>query len=261
MTNKIIHNFDNRRNIALPGNEEDTITFAVNHFIGSAQNAIEAKGSFSVALSGGSTPKKIFQQLALPKHREAIQWERVYLFWSDERSVSPEDPDSNYKMAMDAGLALLPIPKNQIHRMVAEKDIKQNAKEYENCLKKHLGKTNLDLVMLGMGDDGHTASLFPGTKALNISNCYIVANEVPSKKTWRMTFTYPLINSANEIVIYVIGKNKKERLASVLLDHSDSAPSGKVGTSNHPALWIIDDAGAEKLLESWNYKKQTRNAI
>lgn len=244
-----IYPFDDRRDIALPGNEEQTIAFAVHHFLSLAKTAIHNKGAFFVALSGGSTPKKIYQQFLLPKNYDAIDWSLVHLFWSDERSVPPDHPDSNYKMAMDAAFSQLPIPKGQIHRMHAEKDIEKNALAYESLIKK-IGYP-LDLIMLGMGEDGHTASLFPHTKALTVNDHLVVANFVPSLNTHRMTFTFPLIHEAHATTIYVLGQNKQEQLKSVLLEKGSTAPIAKVGTKKHPSLWIIDDTASQLLLEQW----------
>lgn len=230
---------DERRNLICPGNSEETIQFAVEHFIKTAKAAIDQQGAFFVALSGGSTPKKIYARL--PSFQNAIDWKRVYVFWSDERSVPPSDPDSNYHMAMENGLKSLPIPKKQIFRMCAEADIEMNALLYENQIKTTLDGKPFDLIMLGMGDDGHTASLFPGTRGLHIQDRLVIANEIPQKKTWRMTFTLPLINAAKLAVFYVLGENKKERLSAVLHDPTLSAPAARVGTKAHPALWVIDD--------------------
>ena len=251
MIDYFICKFDERRHLAFPGTHDNTIAFAVSHFISVAQNAIENHDAFFVALSGGSTPQKIFQELALPHNREAIDWSRVYLFWSDERAVPPDHADSNYKMAMDSGLSKLPLKKEHIFRMQAETNGEKHALEYEKIIKETLHGADFDLIMLGMGEDGHTASLFPHTKALEISHRLVVINEVPQKKTYRMTFTFPLINSAHNIVVYVLGKEKAARLKEVFLDDPMTLPSSHVGTDNHPALWIIDDAAGKELLSCW----------
>lgn len=230
---------DERRKIIVPGDEETTVQYAVDHFVTLAQRAIVDHGAFFVALSGGSTPKRIYAEL--PKYKDVVDWKRVFLFWSDERSVPPEDPESNYHMAMTSGLEKLGIPDNQIFRMHAEVDIEENAKAYEKQIRKTIGIRTFDLIMLGMGDDGHTASLFPGTKGLTVQDRLVIANEVPQKNTWRMTFTFPLINSA-QAVFYVLGKNKAKPLASVF--QGDSLPAARVGTREHPALWIVDNAAA-----------------
>lgn len=242
---------DERWAIIVPGDKDLTITFSVNHFISSGKVAIQDHDHFYVALSGGSTPKTIFEQLSKPPYSEMLDWNKVSLFWSDERSVPPADKDSNYHMAMEAGLKNLPIPSAQIHRMVAETNIEENAANYEDLIKNTLKDNPFDLIMLGMGPDGHTASLFPNTEALKETEKWIVANEVPQKNTTRMTMTYPCINSAKNIVIYVLGDSKKEMAASLLLyqEHAKSLPIYKVGVREHKALWVLDEAAGQIFLE------------
>lgn len=234
--------FDDRRHLIIAGDHAETITFALEHFIETANQALTARGAFCVALSGGSTPKEIYQKLASPLYRTRIDWARVHLFWSDERSVPPTSAESNYHMAMEAGLNTLPIPKEHIHRMVAEEKIEENAAQYEALVKER----TFDLIMLGMGEDGHTASLFPGTEALNETKRLVVPNHVPQQNTWRMTFTYPLINAAKQTAIYVLGGEKKERLLAVLKPKPEDPPYPiqKIGTREHPALWIVDKEAA-----------------
>lgn len=241
--------FDQRRLIALPGGHDETIHFAVENWIEMANGSITDHGFFAVALSGGSTPKKIFQELA--KRPDAIDWSKVYLFWSDERSVPPSDPDSNYRMAIEeGGLGNLPIPKNQIYRMIAESDIEANAIGYEALIQGKLGAHPFDLIMLGMGDDGHTASLFPHTEALKAKEKLVVANYIPQKKTWRMTLTYPCINNARHVCLYVLGAKKAAMLERVLTSslNYEEYPSQNIGTRSNPALWIVDLEASKNLM-------------
>src|SRR3990167_9359605 len=240
--------FDPRRKIFICNNESVMVDFAVNHFIACAKHAIKKYGSFFVALSGGSTPKLIYRKLS-SDYRNAIDWKKVVLFWSDERSVGIDHPDSNYKMAIDSGLGNLSIPSHQIFRMEGEKNALHGAEEYEKLLYQKLGKRPFDLIMLGMGEDGHTASLFPDTTALGEKDRRVVANWVEKLQTWRITFTIPWINQAENTVLYVIGTKKKERLYDVLYDKSDSYPASKIGTLMHPALWIVDKEASELLLK------------
>lgn len=244
--------WDERRELIVPGDNTLTLAFCVEHWLSVGQAAIQERGSFAVALSGGSTPKAIYERLSQPHNVERLDWTKVLLFWSDERAVPPDHPDSNYRMAMEAGFNKLPIPKTQIFRMEAEVEIEANAKKYEETIKQVRKGRPLDLIMLGMGDDGHTASLFPHTAALKVNDRLIVANEIPQKKTWRMTMTFPCINTSSNAVIYVLGASKKHMLAEVLQskDDTDRLPSQGVGTKEHPALWIADDAAAELLLKS-----------
>lgn len=245
----IIHSFDERRNIFIAPDKEAAVEYAVSHWITAAQSAIEKRGAFFAALSGGSTPNAIFALLA-KKSAKAIDWNKVHLFWSDERSVPPDNSESNYKMAMDAGIQSLPIPSTQIHRMVAEKGV-SGAEEYERLLLKTLPQGIFDLVMLGMGNDGHTASLFPHTSALHENRTLVVRNFVPSKNTWRMTLTFPCINHARETVLYVLGKDKAEMVLKVFKGPymPDEFPVQRIGTAAHKALWIMDKPAAAALLD------------
>lgn len=238
--------FDERRDILIIGDREKTFAFCAEHFIETANKAIEDHGMFYVAISGGSTPKGIFKQLATPENRKRIPWKKVMLFWSDERSVPPDHPESNYQMAMEAGLANIGILKENIFRMVAEKDIQENAEAYDHLIKTKVPSGSFDLLMLGMGDDGHTASLFPHTHGLQSQDKLAVANFVPAHETWRMSLTYECINAAKNIVIYVIGKAKSQTLQAVLTGPytPDDLPIQKVGTPEHRALWIVDKDAA-----------------
>lgn len=241
--------FDDRRDILIVGNREKTFAYCVENFIETANKAIEDHGMFYVAISGGSTPKGIFNLLAKPENQKRIPWNKVMLFWSDERSVPPEHSESNYRMAMDAGLAMIGILKENIFRMVAEKDIEANAEAYENLIRTKVPSARFDLLMLGMGDDGHTASLFPHTHGLQSQDKLVVANFVPAHDTWRMSLTYKCINAAKNIVIYVIGKGKCQTLQAVLTGPytPDDLPIQKVGTPEHRALWIVDRDAATDL--------------
>lgn len=260
MDKKHLYSFDPRRKIYIGENEMAAVTFATDHFITIAKDALEEKGAFFVALSGGSTPKKIYQMLA-NHHRSSIDWSKVYIFWSDERSVPPDHPDSNYKMAMDHGMNSLGIPQNQIFRMHGEKNAIDGAKQYEATIDRVLKNHSFDLIMLGMGDDGHTASLFPKTKALHEKNARVCANYVDSKKTWRITFTFDWINEAKNIAIYVLGDRKKERLFDVLFDKSNSYPASKIGTIVHPAIWIVDKAAAKEILKHFDQQEGFKKAV
>lgn len=248
MTFEPYHMLDLRRKIALPGDHDITLAFAADLWAQIADESIQEHGFFAVALSGGSTPKKIFQKLCTMEER--VDWSKVFLFWSDERSVPPTHPDSNYRMALEeGGLSKLPIPKNQIFRMVAEEEIEANAKAYEDVILDKLGSHPFDLVMLGMGDDGHTASLFPHTEALKTKGRLVVPNFIPQKNSWRMTFTYECINRSLHICLYVTGTTKAEILEKVLLGPNDpeAYPSQLVGTQTNPALWIVDSEAGKNL--------------
>jgi 6-phosphogluconolactonase len=227
--------------VATLPSRETAVAFAAAHLLETGQRAIDERGLFSLALSGGSTPKAIFAKLSEPDVIPLLDWSRVLLFWSDERNVPPDHADSNYHNAMQWGLKALPLREEHIFRMHAESDLEVNAAAYEHLLKE---KTQgvLDLTMLGMGGDGHTASLFPNTKALEVTDRLVTANQVPQLETQRMTFTFPCINASRATAIYVLGEEKRERLTEVLKGPEDHYPVQRVGTDERPALWITDVA-------------------
>lgn len=234
--------------IIVPGNADETIDYCVEDFIKTANDAIKDHGYFAVALSGGSTPKNIYQKLAQEK-KDALDWSKVWLFWSDERAVPPTDPESNYHMAMEAGFKSLPIPESQIFRMVAEDDIEMNAKKYEELIRRKIPSKRFDLMMLGMGDDGHTASLFPKTHALHADGRLVVANFIPDKDVWRMSVTFDCINDSAKTVVAVLG-SKKASVLEYVFDgpfQPDHLPIQGVGTETKPAHFILDNAAAADL--------------
>lgn len=240
-----VFSYNDRANLAIGKTPEAAVALAVDHFLDLAKKAINEHGAFHVALSGGSTPKAIFEKFT----PDQLDWSKVHLYWGDERAVPPEDPESNYRMAMEAAFNRLPVLKENIHRMVAEKDIEEEAGAYQEILKKYLPHGKFDLIMLGMGDDGHTASLFPETHALTDRREWVTANYIPQKNCWRMTLTYPCINQAKAIVVYVIGKGKAEKVAEVIDGKLNpiELPIQGVGSPSHKPLWIMDAAAASHL--------------
>ena len=235
--------------LLVPGDYSATLHFCVEHFINTCRDAIQDHGQFFVALSGGSTPKAIYELLCQPPYSSEIEWSKIHLFWSDERSVPPTSPDSNYHMAMKAGFEKMLFVPEHIHRMVAETDIEKHALQYEKKILKTLQGQSFDLIMLGMGEDGHTASLFPETEALKAKGRLVVANHVPQKETWRMTLTFDCINDAANTVFYVMGKSKAEMMARVFTG-KPTLPCQKIGTSDNPALWIADEEAASLIPSS-----------
>lgn len=231
--------FDERRNIALPGGSKEALDFAVEQWLALAKKAIEEKGLFTCALSGGSTPKSIYKALALQK--AALDWSKVELYFSDERTVPLDNPESNYHMAWEAGFKELVKP-SQLFPMYVASEPQEAACAYDRLIS---GKV-FDLVMLGMGDDGHIASLFPYTHALRCEERDVIANFLPEKETWRITLTYPAINRATAITLYVFGSNKAERVKEVFTAPYDPTrlPAQKIGTPENKALWILDKEAA-----------------
>jgi 6-phosphogluconolactonase len=243
----MIESFDDRRDISISDDKQKAIAFSVDHFLEIGKKAIATRGAFTVALSGGSTPKAIFE--ALSHEKNALDWEKVLLFWSDERCVPPDHPDSNYKMAMDSGLSTLGIPKENIFRMRGEDQPEIASKAYDLLINEEVPDKTFDLVMLGMGPDGHTASLFPKTHALHTKGHLCTANFLPQKDTWRLTLTYDCINQARNIALYVLGEGKAEMVNTVLNGPSDpdTYPVQRIGTPKTSALWILDRAAAANL--------------
>lgn len=248
----LIINFDERRDIIIPGNVEETVHFCTRQFLQVGQDAIAQHGLFTVALSGGQTPHAIFKELSKPNYQQALDWTKVLCFWSDERSVPPNHPESNYFNAMQAGLAILPLLPENIFRMPADGEIEDNALAYEQLIRQKVPSLRFDLIMLGMGEDGHTASLFPRTHGLHTTDRLVIANYVPQKKTWRMSLTYECIHMANLIYIYAIGANKANMVSEVLLGpyEPDNLPVQRIGTPSHKALWILDKAASEQLMHA-----------
>ena len=183
-----------------------------------AEEAIALSDRFTLGLAGGSTPKVLYEVLA-EGYRGSIDWARVEVFFGDERCVPPEHEQSNYRMAREALLSKVPIPGDNIYRMRGEIDPEEAAKEYGMMLKEKFGDGGLDMILLGMGEDGHTASLFPGTAAVGETHHRCVANYAENSttgKSWRITLTAPFINRSREVILLVAGAGKAMVLAEVL---------------------------------------------
>ena len=216
-----------------------------------ARERIQAQGRFTIALSGGSTPHHLYQVLASPEYAQSIAWDRWHVFWSDERCVPPDHKDSNYRMAREALLDHVPLPPNQVHRMRGEATPQDAAEEYEKELRQLFQPSEpvLDLVLLGIGEDGHTASLFPGTDALREERRLVVANRVAQINTHRITFTLPLINMANAIAFLVSGAPKAQALRQVVEPGSneDPLPAGLVRPGTGSVHWFLDNDASSRL--------------
>ena len=180
---------------------------AAGHFVALSLEAVSAHGRFAVALSGGSTPKSMYSFLATTEFATRIDWTRVHIFWGDERCVPPDHPDSNYGMAREALLDHVPIPADNARRVHGEMEPAQAAEEYERMLRAFFtqGQPRFDLILLGMGDDGHTASLFPGTAAIHEQTRWVVAHYVEKLRAWRVTLTPVVINAAANVTFVVSG--------------------------------------------------------
>jgi len=239
-------------NVQVFDDAEGVARAAARRIVELASESIAMRGTFSIALSGGSTPKAIFELLADDEFRTQVAWRNVHVFFGDERSVSPDHADSNYRMAKEALLARVPLPDENVHRINGVGDAAANASEYESDLRVFFGNSTwprLDLVMLGMGDDGHTASLFPETTALEEERLWVTANWVEKFDTWRITLTAPAINAARNILFLVTGAGKADRLREVLKDERDTSrlPSQLIAPSEGSLEWYVDRAAAAKL--------------
>ena len=223
-------------------------------FVRLAQESVATRGRFTVALAGGSTPKAAYAMLASAAYRDRLPWQQTHFFWGDERHVPPEHEDSNYRMAYEAMLSKVAIPADHIYRIAAEKEAQQAADEYEATLRTafQLSADTLprfDLVLLGMGPDGHTASLFPGTSAVHESKRLVAAPWVAKFNTFRITLTPPVLCNAAYIVFAAGGADKTETLQHVLQGpyQPDLYPSQVVKPTQGTLLWLVDKAAARLL--------------
>lgn len=229
---------------------------AAQYFTEMASEAVAAVGRARIAISGGSTPKAAFQLLADPAEpwRARMPWDNLDLYWVDERSVPLDNAESNYRMTREALLDHVPLKPEQIHRMEGELEPEEAAARYEQELRSAFRleggeMPRFDLVALGMGEDGHTASLFPQTKALHELNRLVTANHVPQKDTWRITLTWPVINHASSVFFLIGGADKALILKEVLTGEQDPErlPSQLIWPASGILTLILDKAAAALL--------------
>lgn len=227
---------------------------AARLFVDYAWQAIAKDGEFMVALSGGQTPQEMFRLLASDEFRGQVDWAKVHVFWSDERAVPPTSSDSNYGMARRELLIRVPIPEGNVHRMEAEKgSIGRAAHEYEEALRKHLdldehGFPRFHLIFLGMGADGHTASLFPGGRVTRQTSRWVSTPTVTKLNMKRMTLTLPVLDAAMRVVFLVVGKEKAVILREVLQGKADPPyPAQLVEPRRGLKIFVVDKAAATLL--------------
>ena len=204
----------------------------------------------SIALSGGSTPRVFFQRLALPPYSERIPWSHVNLFWGDERCVPPDDEQSNFKMANDTFISKVNIPDQNVHRIIGENAPEAEALRYANEIQKYVRSNNgfpeFDWIFLGMGGDGHTASLFPSAQTINEKKSICVVAEHPETGQKRISLSLPVINNAKRVSFLVAGKEKAKVLKEIL-EKGDSPlpyPASKINPENGVLEWYLDKAAA-----------------
>jgi len=230
----------------------DLFAAAANEWASLASAAVSAKGKFTAALSGGSTPKGLYALLA-SGFVSKLPWDKTFFFWGDERHVPPGDPESNYRMVNEAMLSKVPVPAANVFRIRAEeKDAAAAASSYEQTLQSffHLAAgefPRFDLTLLGIGPDGHTASLFPGSAALQENRRLVVANWIEKFKTDRITFTYPVLNQSANVIFLVSGKDKSAILREILENPAANLPCQKVQPVSGRLLWLVDRDAASSL--------------
>ena len=233
-------------------NPEALTEAAAVEFVRQADRAIQARGRFTIALSGGSTPKSLYALLATKPWRDQIPWKQIHFFWGDERHAPPSDPSSNFRMTQERLLFQVPIPSENVHRIKAENpDATAAATDYEQDLKQffQLGENQFprfDLVLLGMGSNGHTASLFPGSDAVHEQTRLVVAPWVEELNSDRITLTPPAINNAVCVIFFVTGAEKAAMLKSVLEGtyQPDRLPAQIIHPTQGRVLWMVDRAAA-----------------
>ncbi len=239
-------------------NDTNTLSHAAAQYIVRiAQKSIAKQGHFTIALSGGSTPKKLYGMLAEEPYRSQIDWANVDIFWSDERNVPPDDPESNYLMAQQVLLNKIPIPASQVHRMPAEQEDRDAASLAYTIEMKNTFSTDdipvFNLIQLGMGPEGHTASLFPHQPSLHEQQRLIMPVSVPKPPPPRLTFTPRLLNGAEHILFLVTGAEKADAVQAVLEGdyQPDEYPTQIVQPTKGEVTWMLDTAAAAKLQKKY----------
>src|SRR6266550_122319 len=224
---------------------------AARRFVAAAGDAIDSHGQFVVALSGGSTPRDTYRRLGTDALVSGVMWSRVQVLWGDERCVPPDHAESNYRMARETLLERVPVPAANVHRIHGEDDPATAAEVYEATLRALLRTpgARIDLVLLGLGDDGHTASLFPGSAAVQEQTRWVMAAHAPAASMWRVTLTPAVINAAAEVLFLVSGGGKAGILRRVLEGprRLQELPAQAIAPSNGRLGWCVDTAAAAEL--------------
>lgn len=220
---------------------------AAEHFVALAAEAIEQRGRFVAALAGGSTPRPTYALLGEAPIGSSIDWSRTHICWGDERCVSPDHADSNYRMVREALLDHVDIPVGNVHRIRGELGAAQAAAAYRAELNELLGQDGrFDLILLGMGGDGHTASLFPGATALEARQRTVVAVYVEKLDAWRVTLTLPVINNARHATFIISGADKADVVQAVLAEPDRRLPAQQIRPTSGRLTWLLDTAAARK---------------
>jgi 6-phosphogluconolactonase len=232
---------------------------AAERFVGAAAQAVRETGRFAVALAGGSTPKRLYELLATPQYAGRVDWTRTQVFFGDERCVPPDDAASNYRMARLALLDRVPLPATNVHRMRGEDEPARAADAYERELRTTFSTPDgppsaradrrFHLVLLGMGDNGHTASLFPGLTAVRERERWVMAEHVAEVGAWRITLTPPVLNAAGQVLFLVLGAEKAAMLKRVVQGPAqpDELPAQAIAPQDGALTWLVDAAAARDL--------------
>ena len=241
----------NRTVEVLPDSEALSLRAAAI-FVSASRNSIATKKCFAAAISGGSTPRRLYMLLGSDAYRDQVDWQRVHLFWADERCVPKEDEASNFGTAFDTLLSKVGLPGNNIHRMKGEETPDKAAGDYEQEIRRFFGESKrprFDLIILGVGEDGHTASLFPGTKSLEETVRLVLPVYLETPKKNRITLTFPVLNHADQILFLVAGSSKAAVLSEILGDGGKKKgfPAGLIRPAHGTITWLIDQEAAAKL--------------
>ena len=246
-----------KADVHISANAEELARFAAEQFVRLAIEAQRERGLFTVALAGGSTPKTLYVLLASEQesYRAQLDFGMIHFFWGDERHVPPDHPDSNYRMASEAMLSKVPVPLENVHRIKSEMaDAEEAARDYEQVLEKFFKLENgqlprFDLVVLGMGSDGHTASIFPDSDVINEKRRLVVAPWVEKLRSYRITLTPPVLNKAASTIVLVSGAKKAEILHKVLEGEyrPEFFPAQLISPSEGGLLWLADREAAQLL--------------
>jgi 6-phosphogluconolactonase len=234
---------------------------AAEMFVLLARASISEKGRFAVAISGGSTPKRFYSLLGSAAYRDQIDWPSVHFFWADERCVPKEDEENNFKLASETFLSRVPVPDRNIHRIKGEKGPEVGTKDYGGRIRSFFGTLGLpvfDLILLGMGEDGHTASLFPGSKVLQERGRPAVPVYLEKPGVDRITVTLPVLNRASQIIFLVSGSSKAGAVRRVLEEEEmgEQLPASLIRPLHGSVTWLIDEEAAGKLVRESQSAKQ-----
>ncbi len=244
---------------------EEVALAGAERFVEHAQESIREHDNFSVALSGGSTPRRMYELLGSKPFSALVDWSRVHIFFGDERTVSPDHPDSNYRMVQEALISHVPVPAGNVHPIDGVGEAVPGAHLYEMELRRFFSGfewPRFDLVLLGLGKDGHTASLFPKTTALGETRAWVVANWIETLETYRITLTAPAINAAAEVEFLVTGIDKAPALAAVLEGPGNPhiVPAQMINPTSGSVVWLVDADASSKLSSVAVNSSQNREA-